>query len=53
MEPKMKKSRKKEVIKEALSKSQLFLAQFDLVIIDEVQKLANNTSVRYKTLDDF
>lgn len=53
MEPKMKKSRKKEVIKEALSKSQLFLAQFDLVIIDEVQKLANNTSIRYKTLDDF
>lgn len=52
-EPKMKKSRKKEVIKEALSKSQLFLAQFDLVIIDEVQKLANNTSTRYKTLDDF
>lgn len=31
----MKKSRKKEVIKEALSKSQLFLAQFDLVIIEK------------------
>lgn len=52
-EPKMRKSRKKEIIKEALSKSQLFLSQFDLVIIDEVQKLANNTSIRYKTLDDF
>lgn len=53
MKQKMKKSRKKEVIKEALSKSNLFLSQFDLVILDEVQKLANNTSIRYKVLDDF
>lgn len=53
MEIKMKKSRKKEVIKEALEKSPLFLAQFDLVIIDEIQKLANCTSDRYRILDDF
>lgn len=53
LEYKMKKSRKKDDIKEALKKSPLFLEQFDCVIIDEVHKLSNNKSIRHKTIDDF
>ena len=53
LEYKMRKSRKKEDIKEALKKSPLFLEQFDCVIIDEVHKLSNNKSIRHKTIDDF
>ena len=51
--PKMKKSRKKDKIEECLSNSPLFLSDFDCVIIDEAQKLSNNTSIRYKTVYDF
>ena len=50
---KMQKSRKKEKIEESLSKSPLFKAKFDCVIIDEVHKLSNNKSNRYKTISDF
>lgn len=50
---KMKKSMKKEDIKRCLLKSPLFLNDFDCVIIDEAQKLSNNTSIRYKTIYDF
>ena len=53
LEYKMRKSRKKEDIKEALKKSPLFLEQFDCVIIDEMHKLSNNKSIRHKTIDDF
>ena len=51
--PKMVKSRKKEKIKESLYKSPLFLSGFDCIIIDEAQKLSNNTSNRYKVIYDF
>lgn len=50
---KMKKSRKKDVIFDCMSKSELYNEHFDLIIIDEVQKLANNNSIRYIVLDDF
>lgn len=50
---KMKKSMKKEDIKKCLENSPLFLHDFDCVIIDEAQKLSNNTSIRYKTIYDF
>lgn len=53
MVQKMQKSRKKEKIMECLRNSPLFLNKFDCVIIDEAQKLSNNTSIRYKTIDDF
>ena len=51
--PKMVKSRKKNKIREALDNSPLFQCDFDCVIIDEAQKLANNTSNRYKVIYDF
>lgn len=47
------KSRKKNEIKEALKNSPLFTSGFDCVIIDEVQKLSNNSSIRYKSIYDF
>lgn len=50
---KMKKSVKKDDIKRCLLNSPLFLNEFDCVIIDEAQKLSNNTSIRYKTVYDF
>lgn len=50
---KMQKSRKKADIQNALSESPLFLENYDCVIIDEAQKLSNNTSIRYKTIYDF
>lgn len=53
MVQKMQKSRKKDKIMECLRNSPLFLNKFDCVIIDEAQKLSNNTSIRYKTIDDF
>jgi SNF2 family DNA or RNA helicase len=31
----------------------MFLAKFDCVIIDEAHKLSNNTSIRYKVIEDF
>ena len=51
--PKMVKSRKKDKIREALGNSPLFQCEFDCVIIDEAQKLANNTSNRYKVIYDY
>lgn len=51
--PKMTKSRKKKDIIEALNNSPLFLSKFDCVIIDEAQKLSNNTSIRYNVISDF
>ena len=51
--PKMRKSLKKEKIKECLEQSPMFLANFDCVIIDEAHKLSNNTSIRYKVIEDF
>lgn len=53
MVQKMQKSRKKADIQKALSESPLFLENYDCVIIDEAQKLSNNTSIRYKTIYDF
>lgn len=51
--PKMVKSRKKDKIREALANSPLFQCEFDCVIIDEAQKLSNNTSNRYKVIYDY
>ena len=50
---KQKKSTRKDVIEESLKNSPLFLNKFDCVIIDEAQKLSNNSSNRYKVIDDF
>lgn len=50
---KQKKSTRKDVIEECLKNSPLFLNRFDCVIIDEAQKLSNNSSNRYKVIDDF
>lgn len=50
---KYKKTRKTSIIKECLSKSPLFLNQYDLVIIDEAHKLSKNKSIRYETISDF
>jgi len=53
MVQKMQKSRKKADIQKSLAESPLFLQEYDCVIIDEAQKLSNNTSIRYKTIYDF
>lgn len=53
VEPKMRKTTKKSIVEKCMSNSKLYNAGFDLIIIDEIQKLANNTSNRYKVLDDF
>lgn len=50
---KQKKSTRKDVIEECLKNSPLFLNKFDCIIIDEAQKLSNNSSNRYKVIDDF
>ena len=50
---KMQKSMKKADIQKALGESPLFWENYDCVIIDEAQKLSNNTSIRYKTIYDF
>lgn len=52
VEFKYKKTRKTEIIKECLSKSPLFLNNYDLVIIDEAHKLSKNKSIRYETISD-
>ena len=51
--PKMKISRNKQKIQEAMNNSQLFQSKFDCVIIDEAHKLCNSTSTRYKVIKDF
>lgn len=53
LEYKMTTSRKKEDINKALSESPLYLQKFDCIIIDEVHKLSNNKSIRYKVISDF
>ena len=50
---KTRKSLKKNLIKECLENSPLFLENFKCIIIDEAHKLSNNTSIRYKVIDDF
>ena len=45
-------SRSKKVIDDAMSESQLFQANYDLIIIDEAHRLSNNTSGRFKILLD-
>ena len=50
---KLVKSRKKEVKEKARLESILLLENFDLIIIDEAHKLSNNTSNRYKVIEDF
>ena len=45
-------SRKTEIIKDAMENSQLFQSQFDCIIIDEVHRLSNKTSGRYKIVSD-
>ena len=52
MVPKMRKSRNKELIKKCLEESPLYQTGFDCIIIDEAQKLSNNTYIRYKTIND-
>lgn len=52
-EPKMVKSRKKVNVQKNLENSPLFQSGFDCVVIDEAQKLSNNTSNRYKVIYDF
>lgn len=49
---KTRKSRNKEKIQECLENSELFLANFGCVIVDECHLLSNNTSIRYKVISD-
>lgn len=50
---KTRKSLKKDIIKKCLEESPMFLERFDCVILDEAHKLSNNTSIRYRTIEDF
>ena len=50
---KTRKSLKKDIIKKCLEESPMFLENFDCVILDEAHKLSNNTSIRYRTIEDF
>lgn len=45
-------SRKKYIISNAMSKSQLYKSQFDLVIIDEAHRLSNTSSGIFKIMTD-
>ena len=45
-------SRSKKIINEAMAESQLFQAQYDLIIIDEAHRLSNSTSGRFKIISD-
>lgn len=45
-------SRNKKIIDEAMSNSQLFQSHYDLLIIDEAHRLSNNTSNRFKIIQD-
>ena len=45
-------SRSKKIIDKAMSESQLFQAEYDLIIIDEAHKLSNSTSGRFKIISD-
>ena len=50
---KTRKSLKKDIIKKCLQESPMFLENFDCVVLDEAHKLSNNTSIRYRTIEDF
>ena len=50
---KTRKSLKKDTIKQCLAESPMFLENFDCVVLDEAHKLSNNTSIRYRTIEDF
>lgn len=45
-------SRSKRIIDDAMSKSQLFQAKYDLIIIDEAHRLSNGTSNRTRIITD-
>ena len=45
-------SRSSKIINEAMAESQLFQAQYDLIIIDEAHRLSNSTSGRFKIVSD-
>lgn len=45
-------SRSNKIIAKAMEDSQLFQAKYDLIIIDEAHKLSNNTSGRFKIMQD-
>lgn len=45
-------SRSKKIIDDAMSNSQLFQSHYDLIIIDEAHRLSNNTSNRFKIIQD-
>jgi SWI/SNF-related matrix-associated actin-dependent regulator 1 of chromatin subfamily A len=46
------KSRKKEIIEDAIKNSPLLLENYDLIIIDEAHKLSNDDSNRYMIIND-
>lgn len=46
-------NRTKECISNAFQSNQMLQEHFDLVIIDEIHKLSNPSSIRYKILNDF
>lgn len=50
---KSKKTRKKAIIDQCLSESNIYNENFDAIIIDEAHKLSNNTSIRYETIHDY
>lgn len=52
-EPKMIKSRKKDIINEAMDNSPLYNDEYDCIIIDECHLLSNNKSKRYDCISDF
>lgn len=45
-------SRSKKIISDAMSESQLYKAEYDLLIIDEAHKLSNSSSGRFKIVYD-
>lgn len=53
MIPKTRKSTNRTKIKECLEQSPMFLENFGCVVIDEAHKLSNNTSIRYKVIEDY
>lgn len=48
-----RKSRDRELIQKTLENNPLIQSNFDLIIIDEAHKLSNNTSQRYKSIEDY
>lgn len=45
-------SKKSDVVARAMENSQLYQSKFDLIIIDEIHRLSNKTSGRYKIISD-